>query len=41
LNEKTEVCPGAVKEEAAPPPGPSAQEKLLMDIRDLLKGQNR
>jgi len=29
------------KQEAAPPPGPSAQEKLLMDIRDLLKGQNR
>jgi large conductance mechanosensitive channel len=27
------------KQEAAPPPGPSAQEKLLMEIRDLLKAQ--
>jgi large conductance mechanosensitive channel len=29
------------KQEAAPPPGPSAQEKLLMEIRDLLKAQSR
>jgi large conductance mechanosensitive channel len=27
------------KQEAAPPPGPSAQEKLLMEIRDVLKAQ--
>jgi large conductance mechanosensitive channel len=27
------------KEEAAPPPGPSTQEKLLMEIRDELKAQ--
>jgi len=25
------------KQEAAPPPGPSAEEKLLTEIRDLLK----
>lgn len=25
------------KKEAAPPPGPTTQEKLLMEIRDLLK----
>ena len=29
------------KQEAAPPPGPSTQEKLLMEIRDLLKAQSR
>jgi large conductance mechanosensitive channel len=29
------------KQEAAPPPGPSAEEKLLMEIRDLLKAQTR
>jgi large conductance mechanosensitive channel len=29
------------KQEAAPPPGPSIQEKLLMEIRDLLKAQSR
>ena len=31
------------KEEEAPaaPPEPSAQEKLLMEIRDLLKEQNK
>jgi large conductance mechanosensitive channel len=30
----------AVKEEAAaPPPGPSAEEKLLTEIRDLLKSR--
>jgi large conductance mechanosensitive channel len=28
------------KQEAAPPPGPSAQEKLLMEIRDVLKAQH-
>jgi len=27
------------KQEAAPPPGPSAQEKLLTEIRDVLKAQ--
>ena len=27
------------KQEAAPPPGPSTQEKLLMEIRDVLKAQ--
>ena len=27
------------KQEAAPPPGPSTQEKLLMEIRDALKAQ--
>jgi large conductance mechanosensitive channel len=27
------------QQEAAPPPGPSAQEKLLMEIRDVLKAQ--
>jgi large conductance mechanosensitive channel len=27
------------KQEAAPPPGPSVQEKLLMEIRDALKAQ--
>ena len=27
------------KQEAAPPPAPSAQEKLLMEIRDVLKAQ--
>jgi large conductance mechanosensitive channel len=27
------------KQEAAPPPGPSAEEKLLMEIRDVLKAQ--
>jgi large conductance mechanosensitive channel len=29
------------KQEAAPPPAPSTQEKLLMEIRDLLKTQSR
>ena len=27
------------KQEAAPPPGPSAEEKLLTEIRDVLKAQ--
>ena len=27
------------KQEAAPPPGPSTQEKLLMEIRDALRAQ--
>jgi large conductance mechanosensitive channel len=27
------------KQETAPPPGPSAEEKLLTDIRDILKAQ--
>jgi large conductance mechanosensitive channel len=27
------------KQEAAPPPGPTAEEKLLMEIRDVLKAQ--
>jgi large conductance mechanosensitive channel len=29
------------KQEAAPPPAPSAEEKLLVEIRDLLKAQRR
>jgi large conductance mechanosensitive channel len=29
------------KQEAAPPPGPSAEEKLLAEIRDLLRAQSR
>ncbi len=28
------------KQEAAPPPGPSTQEKLLMEIRDVLKAKS-
>ena len=27
------------KQEAAPPPGPTTEEKLLMEIRDVLKAQ--
>ena len=30
MNEKTEVCPGAVKEDAAPPPGPG--DRVQVDI---------
>lgn len=39
MNKAQEMAFG--KAEAAPPPEPSAEEKLLAEIRDLLREQNR